>query len=768
MKKIIQFSVLCLILSLILMASVSYAVVDKPIRVGRYWDIVHNTCNAAAPDLAWAQYYHNSHGTAIPSGPMPAWLYDYMWSHMICNTGFHLACRDWTEARTGIGYETGTTYEYWIAGSGHDGPTEATNFMPIVEDDGLTIHKYWRYEPPLVEVDGLRAMDINNLLRPDEGDVVDPDYIDLTSSTADVMIESSVNTMMGITIHQRVYAWTQQNHDDYHIYDLTMTNTGNLDNDEEIETTQTITDLYFNRTPAYTHYWVSWEMWPAFIGEFPGDSLRASYAYPAVSHEWAEDLLGIMVTTGERAGWMDAPFVVGDATLFVSSGPDMVDIADDDPSQPRVTLTQCQDNEWERKSAEELTPEWRQSVYRAASEGGSVPGIFYGGVVSPDYDDALLAYPGIGCHHGISIDEWCLNGYDVKYVQNSGVTNARSLTESSYGPFTLAHGESIRFVFARGAGSISPEKHWEVGNAWLAGNADDLWDGDWKLPPPHTVYPDLSPTDNDKAKDSWVLTGIDSFMVNMYNAQWNFRQGYVIPTAPPPPSTFKVTSLPDGVRLEWSSESNAAADLDGFRIYRSKGYREPKPDQGQLVGSIELIGTVDKYTYTYTDATAEAGQPYYYAVTAIDDGTNIPDVSDEDGDLLYPADQVLESGIYLTLTTVPAQLTEEPGDELSDIRVVPNPYNINAINQQYIGVDQDKIAFLGLPPVCTIRIFTESGDLVQVIEHTNESGREDWGGKIPERHSATMSGQRIVSGIYIAHFETPDGASIIRKFVVVR
>lgn len=757
MKKIIQFSVLWLILSLILMSSVSYAVEIKNIRVGTYWDQVYNTCNQAAPDRAWGNYYHNSHGTAI-SG----WA--GMWNRMICNTGFHLACTDWTEAREGTGYETGTTYDYWVAGSGHDGPTEAVNFMPIVEDDGLSFHRYWAYDPPAVEVDGVRAMDVNNLLRPDEGDVVDPTYI---GNSADMMLESTINTMMGITIHQKVYAWSQKNHDDYHIYDLTMTNTGNLDTDDDIETTQTITDLYFNRTPAYTRFWTAFHLWHAFIGEFPGDSLRASYAYPARTHDLQEDLLGEVVNSGGRAGWMESPQVVGDATLFVSSGPDMVNIADDDPSQPRVTLTQCQDNTWERASAEALTADQREAVYLAASQGGSVPGIFYGGSVSPDYADALLAYPGIGCHHGISIDEWCLNGLDIQFPYDTPITNARFLTESSYGPFTLEHGESIRFVFARGAGSISPEKNWEVGNAWLAGTAADLWDGAWKLPPPHTVYPDLSPTDNDKAKDSWVMTSIDSFMMNMYNAQWNFDQGYQIPTAPPPPS-LSVQSLPDGVRLTWGSESDAAADLDGFNIYRAKGFREPQPSEGQLVGSLELVATVDKNTHEYTDATAEGGQSYYYAVTAFDDGTNIPDVSDEDGDLLYP-NQVLESGIYLNLTTLPAVLTVPPGDELSDIRVVPNPYNIKAINQQYTGVGQDKIAFWGLPPKCTIRIFTESGDLVRTIEHTNESGYEPWGAEVvSEQHSTSISGQRIVSGIYIAHFETPDGDSIIRKFVVIR
>ena len=51
-------------------------------------------------------------------------------------------------------------------------------------------------------------------------------------------------------------------------------------------------------------------------------------------------------------------------------------------------------------------------------------------------------------------------------------------------------------------------------------------------------------------------------------------------------------------------------------------------------------------------------------------------------------------------------------------------------------------------------------DLVDIIEHTDGSGDEIW-------NSITSSRQIIVSGIYIAHFEMPDG-NAIRKFAVVR
>ena len=79
-----------------------------------------------------------------------------------------------------------------------------------------------------------------------------------------------------------------------------------------------------------------------------------------------------------------------------------------------------------------------------------------------------------------------------------------------------------------------------------------------------------------------------------------------------------------------------------------------------------------------------------------------------------------------------------------------------------------------IPPKCKIKIYTERGDLVDTIEHTDKSGSHLW-------DSVTSSRQIVVSGIYIAHFEVtedyedPDTAQTVRKgettyrkFVVIR
>jgi len=126
----------------------------------------------------------------------------------------------------------------------------------------------------------------------------------------------------------------------------------------------------------------------------------------------------------------------------------------------------------------------------------------------------------------------------------------------------------------------------------------------------------------------------------------------------------------------------------------------------------------------------------------------------------------IESGMFLTMTKLAANLQSYPGDSLEMVRVVPNPLNVNASGRTRFPADELKIAFVELPPVCTITILTESGNLVTTINHNNGSGTEIW--KIHNQFILTDSDQQPMSGIYIAHIKTPDGEYVSRKFVIVR
>ena len=122
----------------------------------------------------------------------------------------------------------------------------------------------------------------------------------------------------------------------------------------------------------------------------------------------------------------------------------------------------------------------------------------------------------------------------------------------------------------------------------------------------------------------------------------------------------------------------------------------------------------------------------------------------------------LHSSRYYTQTTRSAVLKREAGFDLEAIRVVPNPFNIRRSGSQldYLG-EPNKLMFLDIPGQCTIRIYTERGDLVKTIEHTDGSGDEEW-------RQLTDYRQTVVSGVYLAHFELPDGRSTYRKFLIIR
>jgi hypothetical protein len=51
--------------------------------------------------------------------------------------------------------------------------------------------------------------------------------------------------------------------------------------------------------------------------------------------------------------------------------------------------------------------------------------------------------------------------------------------------------------------------------------------------------------------------------------------------------------------------------------------------------------------------------------------------------------------------------------------------------------------------------------LIETLNHTNTTGDELW-------ESVTSSRQVVVSGLYIAVFETPEGKKTYRKFVIIR
>ena len=101
-----------------------------------------------------------------------------------------------------------------------------------------------------------------------------------------------------------------------------------------------------------------------------------------------------------------------------------------------------------------------------------------------------------------------------------------------------------------------------------------------------------------------------------------------------------------------------------------------------------------------------------------------------------------------------------PENNLDSIKVVPNPYIVHSdFNETEY---KRKIRFTRLPQVCTITIFTISGEKVRELSHNNSVDGNTWW------DLRSYNNQEIAPGLYIYVIETPGGDKKIDKFAVVR
>ena len=101
-----------------------------------------------------------------------------------------------------------------------------------------------------------------------------------------------------------------------------------------------------------------------------------------------------------------------------------------------------------------------------------------------------------------------------------------------------------------------------------------------------------------------------------------------------------------------------------------------------------------------------------------------------------------------------------------DVGVVPNPFFVHSDFEA--GQANNKLRFVNLPDVCIIKIYTVSGELVNILNHENlnildgvvNSGNQWWDLK-------NAQDEMIAPGLYIYVVES-SGYDHIGKFAVVR
>ncbi len=303
------------------------------------------------------------------------------------------------------------------------------------------------------------------------------------------------------------------------------------------------------------------------------------------------------------------------------------------------------------------------------------------------------------------------------------------------GPYTIGPGESITYVGAWGSAGLSRDVAVHVGIEYK----NSGWDDD------HIIdYEGQAMT-----KNRWVLSSRDSVLSNLRKAEANWKSGFNIPHPPLPPSRFEVLSGSDKIALSWEVFPNA--DHTGFEIYRTRNLFEGSAED---LWKYRLIAELPASARSYDDTEVVRGRDYFYYILSTG-----PVKTDPTG-LAPPT--ALKSSRYYTQTYHPANLKRPPGSTLAEVRVVPNPFVLEADQNIRWPDQQDKLAFFEIPGNCTIKIYSEVGELIHQIEHSDGTGDEFW-------NLTTESNQVITSGIYFAVIRDLDSnEKIVRKFAIIR
>lgn len=171
----------------------------------------------------------------------------------------------------------------------------------------------------------------------------------------------------------------------------------------------------------------------------------------------------------------------------------------------------------------------------------------------------------------------------------------------------------------------------------------------------------------------------------------------------------------------------------------------------------DLLAVVN-YPYDSTQSVAAASFPYYYSwMFGFDETIYNPQVGDvytiEGASINGPQDEFLFK--------VDGINSQAASNALANIKVVPNPYFVSYESDVERTHDlHTALYFINLPNECTVRIYNLAGDLVKTIEHNKIGGDADW-------NLLSSNNQKIASGIYIYHVESPYG-EFLGRFAVVK
>ena len=697
-------------------------------------------------DIGFMQNWYSEYTWEIEEGFVLQQQWGLRWPAQYGRQDMQAAKSMWI-GTTDFTDDRAVTYPYKVV---HMGPrvSGGGEFFPI------TFDLYSKFERPLVFVDG-------------DPSFQNPETVTGVTDTlkADRMIYNVANTAIGITVTRRIHAFGQDHHSNYHVFEITYTNTGNADADPEIEYPgKTLTGVYVYFMFRYSvcqeiRYMVNnsagWGINTMNDSRgFPPDvanglippsqnDVKCNFAWHGLHTEANKPAAGSspnaasfdnigapIFNPGLSSGYIaasDTNWRLG-ATQFVGHAhlyaPVSATNSAPSPNQPSTSNYYGSDQPLTRNNSQ-FNATTMQQEYALMSEGHREPR--HAWRVDPDGD--FSSQPRMA-----NVDEGAPGGF------SSGL---------GYGPYTLAPGESFTIMFVEGADGLTREENIRLGKKYKDG------------------------TINTDAKNDSVLAGLPRLFDTFRRAKANYESGFNIPQPPYPPSNFSVQGGGDKIALSWNpSPLEGANGFVGYKLYRAmarvdSNYQLIFQSGGPAPADPAVVYSPTK-AYSFDDVTAIRGVNYYYYVTSFGDPSANTGVGNT------PPGS-LESSRFYTQSYNPSNLKRPAGTTPDEIRIVPNPYIISSDENQLRFPDvPDRIAFFNIPGFCKIRIFTELGELIYEIDHKDGTGDAYW-------NSITFSNQVVVSGVYLVHIEvTQDqisgsgevefktGDTFLKKLVVVR
>ncbi len=572
------------------------------------------------------------------------------------------------------------------------------------------------------------------------------------------MTSSTWHTNTGITVTRRSYVWSYPNYSDFIIYDYVFKNTGQIVSTFTNQVVpdpgpfiQTLKDVYF-----------------VFHG---GVSVSTKSQI-----NFHTDLAAIQAGAfGWQTGsYHDYYYLSGDNTLAFSynynGGKEPT------PFDPYPVKS---NEAWKTRFGDELQSPaafgWL-ALYADATGGGPR--------TSPTPDVLRIDVHKGGSFQGqdLDLERFTISNRPSKkvfydFAQTPGLQegygnrgNRMNFYTYSYGPYTLAPGDSVRIVLAEIAGVMDY-------NEVIAGDPNGYF-------PDSTIAAIQRNAEFARKAVAWGLGATVDGMALAADA----------PEPPPGPQTDAVNASVGreqaAIAVTWDQRAETATiqdgagglfydgaeDLDGYRIYRSTDFQyvndtEPPALRGAAWTLIKDIPRsefsqyfdADLGRYRFVDEEIDFGFRYGYYVAAYNadprpwtsaNGTRVADLG------------LLESGSYNR--TTPAEAAAGPVSSF-DIYVVPNPYVFGDPERSFGLNDPYRIEFRNLPERATVRIYTISGDLIRTLPHGPSprgdlSGTRSW-------DQRSDSGMLVAPGLYIFQVESETEGldnALVGKLMIIR